>query len=383
MDKFISKRLSGLVQSDIRLMTRECMRVNGINLGQGVCDLPTYPPILEGTIQALRDRKCTYSVPEGIPELRQVISQKLLRDNGISADPDTEIVVTNGTAGGYATTLMSLLNDNDGILFFEPYYGYHVNTAIFSGLEPQFCTLQAPEFKLTEANLRASIRENTRAIVLCTPANPSGKMLSLSELMLIADIAEEKDLLVITDEIYEYFRYDDVKHISPATVKNLWNRTVTLMGLSKTFSITGWRLGYVVAQRKFTQPITLANDLFYICAPTPLQHGVIPGFGASNTYYDELLKDYARKREKICDALDYAGLTPCVPQGAYYVLADISKFGFDTSRDAALALLNSAHVAAIPGRAFYQTSEGENFLRFCFAVENELLDTACERIKRF
>ena len=256
MQQFLAKRLEGLVQSDIRRMTRECERVGGINLGQGICDLPTPPLVRDGSIQAIRAQKSVYSYPEGIIELREAISEKLARDNGITARADGEIVVTVGATGAFAATLTALLNPGDGILIMEPYYGYHLNTAIVAGLEPHYLTLTPPEFTLTEDALRASIRDNTRAVVVCTPSNPSGKMFSREELEILAKVAHDKDLLVITDEIYEYIRYDGRPHISPATVGDLWERTVTVMGLSKTFSITGWRLGYAVAPEAMAKPIT-------------------------------------------------------------------------------------------------------------------------------
>ncbi|RMD97957.1 MAG: pyridoxal phosphate-dependent aminotransferase, partial [Deltaproteobacteria bacterium] len=259
MSKFLSSRLEGLVQSDIRRMTRECERVGGINLGQGICDLPTPPLVRDGAIEAIRARKSTYSLPEGAVELREAIARKLTRHNGIEADPEREICVTVGTTGAFTAAITALLEPGDGVLLFEPYYGYHLNTLIVAGFEPHFLELSPPDFEVREAALRAAIRPNTRAIVVCTPSNPSGRMLTVEELERIARIAHEKDLLVLTDEVYEYFRYDGRRHISPATVGGLESRTVSIMGLSKTFSITGWRIGYTVAPPEMTRAITLVN----------------------------------------------------------------------------------------------------------------------------
>lgn len=383
MKQFLSARIANITQSEIRNMTRECERVGGINLGQGLGDLPTPPLVSEAAIQAIRDRKSTYSFPEGTADLRQLIAAKLKRDNGITADPNSEITVTIGSSGGYACAIMALLNPGDGILMLEPYYGYHLNAAILAGLQPQFATLAPPKFDLDEAVIRAALQPNTRAIVLCSPSNPSGRMYSADEMRVIEKIAVERDLLVITDEIYEYIIYDGRKHVSAATLPGLRDRTVTLMGLSKTFSITGWRLGYAVAPEAMSRAITLANDLFYVCSPTPLQHGVAAGFNSPPEFFAKLKADYQRKRDIICEGLAAAGLEPIVPQGAYYVLADIAHLGFSKAKQAAMALLETTGVASVPGTAFYQGATGEKLLRFCFAKEDEVLKDASNRIRAF
>jgi aminotransferase len=382
MRPFLARRLEGLVQSDIRKMTRECERVGGINLGQGICDMPTPPLVADGAIRAILDRKSTYSYPEGARELRVAIAGKLARDNGLDADPDREIVVTVGASGAYACALHALLDPGDGILLLEPYYGYHLNAAIVAGLEPQFLTLDPPAFALDADRVREAVRSNTRAIVLCTPSNPSGKMLDRTELAAIGEVAREKDLLVITDEIYEYIRYDGRPHVSPATVEGLRERTVSIMGLSKTFSITGWRLGWAVAPEAMARAMALVNDLYYVCAPTPLQHGAAAGFEAPASFFAELARDYQSKRDRTCAALAAAGMTPIIPQGAYYVLADVSAWGFPTAREAAMDLLERSGVASVPGSAFYRGTAGERLLRFCFAKEDAVLDDACARLER-
>ncbi|MEO1671823.1 MAG: pyridoxal phosphate-dependent aminotransferase [Cyanobacteria bacterium J06631_2] len=383
MKKFLSCKLEGLAQSDIRRMTRECSKIGGINLGQGVCDLTTPFLVRNGAINAIQDNKSIYSFPEGIFELRQAIANKLKEENKIIADPTEEIVVTLGTSGAFTSTVTALLNPGDGIILFEPYYGYHFNVSILAGIEPQFVELIPPNFEINEQEIKAAIKPNTKAIVICTPANPSGKMFSYNELEVIANIANENDLLVITDEIYEYFRYEDKEHISPATLPSLKERTVTLMGLSKTFSITGWRIGYAVAPAEMANAITLVNDVYLICPPTPLQYGVAEGFKLPPEFYVTLRKDFQKKRQLICDALDSVGMTPIIPQGSYYVLADISKLGFDKSIDAAMALLEKTKVASVPGTSFYRGKIGEQLLRFCFAKNDEILTKACERICSF
>ncbi len=381
--QFIADRIRDIQQSEIRNMTRECARLEAINLGQGLGDLPTPPLVADGAIQAIRDRHSTYSFPEGSTRLRNAIAAKLKRDNGIDADPEGQIVVTVGSTGAFALACMALLNPGDGILLPEPYYGYHLNQAKLAGLRPQFLPLAPPSFALVERELRAAITPETRALMLCTPSNPSGKLITREELEMVDRVAREHDLLVITDEIYEYIVYDGRKHISPATVGSLGERTVSIMGFSKTFSITGWRMGYAVAPREIAHAMNMANDLFYVCAATPLQHGVANGLEAPPEFYRDLAADYQRKRDTICAALNDAGLTPIVPQGAYYVLADVSHLGFETSKQAAMALLEETRVASIPGSAFYQSAAGEGLLRFCFAKSDEELGEAARRIRTF
>lgn len=361
-------------------MTRECERVDGINLGQGICDLPTPAPVRDGAIAAIRENRSTYSFAEGARELREAIARKLSQDNGLRADPATEICVTVGASGAYTAAIHALLDPGDGILLFEPYYGYHLNAALVAGLVPEFATLTPPDFAVREEALEAAITPRTRAMVVCTPSNPSGKMFSRAELEILSRVARRHDLLLVTDEIYEYIRYDGRPHLSPAAIDGLAGRTVTIMGLSKTFSITGWRLGYTFAPAEMTRAITLVNDLYYVCAPTPLQLGAAKGFDAPRSYFDDLQSGYQRKRDRICAALREARLQPIVPQGAYYVLADCSRLGFGTSREAAMHLLADTRVASVPGSAFYRGAEGERLLRFCFAKDDAVLDEACGRL---
>ena len=375
-----SRRLGGLVQSDIRAMTRECDRVGGVNLGQGVCDLPTPPLVRDAAIAAIQEGRSIYSYPEGIADLRHAIARKLERDNGITADPESEILVTSGSAGAYVAALHALLDPGDGILLMEPYYGYHLGTAKVAGLEPQFLTLAAPDYRLTADALRAACQDNTRAVVVCTPSNPSGRMFTREELEDLATVARERDLLVLTDEIYEQIRYDRREHVSPATVSDLADRTITIQGLSKTFSITGWRLGYCVGPADAVAAMTLVHDLFAICAPTPLQYGVAAGFASPPSFFEDMRAEYARKRDLICGTLERAGLAPIWPEGAYYVLADASRLECATSKEAALLLLERTGVASVPGSAFHQSAEGERLVRFCYAKDMDVLTEGCRRL---
>lgn len=381
----INQRLEGLAQSDIRAMTRAANEAGAINLGQGICDLPTPPPVAEAAIRAIKGQRSTYTYAEGDGDLRRKIAAKLERVNGIQADPETDIVVTAGSAAAFTCVLHGLFDPGDGLLIPEPYYGYHVGAARVAGLVPQYVSLAAPGFELTEEALRAAITPSTRGLVLCTPSNPSGRMMTRAEIHAAERIAVEFDLFVITDEIYESITYDGREHVSPASTSSaLAERCVTILGLSKTFSITGWRLGYAVAPPELAERLKLVHDLFYICAPTPLQHGVAAGFDLPDSFFESMRADYAKKRDLIVGALSDIGLTPAVPEGAYYVLADVSRIGAETAKEAAMQLMKESGVASVPGTAFFSGTgqeSGQGLVRFCYAKEFEVLEEAARRLR--
>jgi aminotransferase len=377
-----SERVSFLQQSDIRRMTQECERVGGINLGQGICDLPAPPEVLEEASRAVLGDKSVYSNYAGITELRQALADKLGVHNRLEqVDPGTDITVTIGSTGAFACTIQGLFDPGDELIVFEPYYGYHLNTMRVGGVSPRFVTLEPPDWSFDEAALEAALTDKTRGIVVNTPTNPSGKVFTREQLETIARFCKKHDLIAITDEIYEYILYDGREHVSLASLPGMYERTVTISGFSKTFSITGWRIGYAVAPPALSQPIGLVNDLFYVCAPTPLQHGVAAGMVRLDpAYYEEMAADYEKKRDFFCAGLTDAGLTPYVPEGAYYVLADISPLGFDNARAAAMHLLEEAGVASVPGSAFYASEAGERLTRFCYAKDWDVLEEAVRRL---
>ena len=378
----ISDRLRGLVQSDIRRMSRECDRVNGINLGQGICDLPTIPELVEGACDAIVANKATYSKFEGIDLLRERIARKLAHYNGLTVDPAKEIVVTVGSSGGFLTAAMATLNAGDEVILFEPYYGYHLNTLSVLGFIPKFVPLQAPDWSIDFDALRAAFTRKTRAIVVCTPSNPSGKMFTREELEKIGALCREFNAWVFTDEIYEYIVYDGRRHVSMASIPSCRDITITISGFSKTFSITGWRIGYAVADPRVAGPIGLMNDLFAICAPTPLQWGVARALEVPDSYYRNLAADYQKKRDILADALTEAGFRPSIPEGSYYMLAEIPS-EFRNDLEAAQSLLENARVASVPGSAFFVSDTGKRMLRFCYAKDFESLEEACVRIRAF
>ena len=379
----IARRVRNLVQSDIRRMTRECDAVGGINLGQGICDLPTPPAVAAGAKRAIDERKSTYTRYEGLELLRNAIGKKLARDNGLEGvDPDKQIIVTIGSTGAFAATCLSLFDPGDEVILFEPYYGYHLNTLLVSECVPKFVPMSPPDWKIDLKKLEAAIGPRTRAIVVCTPSNPCGKVWSREEISAVGKICEKHDLLLITDEIYEYIVYDGRTHVTPATVDKLAERTISIGGFSKTFSITGWRVGYLVAPVELAKTIGLLNDLHYVCAPTPLQIGVANGImEIGPEYYRGLASDYQKLRDMFVASVKKAGFTPYVPQGAYYLLAGFEKHGWKDAKTAAAEILKRAKVACVPGSAFYQDEVGDSMVRFCFAKEEPVLAEACRRIE--
>lgn len=376
-----SKRAGGIVQSDIRAMTRACEARGGINLGQGLCDLPTPALVARGAREAIADRRATYSAAEGTPELRLALARKTAREQGVTRDPMTEIVITIGSTGAYVSALHALLDPGDTILLTEPAYAYHEHAATLAGVQVRRLPLSPPEFRIEEQRLRAAA-QGVRALVLCTPNNPTGRVLDDAELDTVARVAEELDLLVLSDEVYEYLVFDGRRHRSPATVRGLADRTVVLGSLSKTFSITGWRIGWAAGPRPLLAPIRLVNDFFYVCAPTPLQVAAARGLDAPAHWFTALGQLYERRRDRFCEGLRRAGLDPIVPEGAYYTLANIDRLGCATSKDAAMTLLDRVGVASVPGSAFLSGPDGERLVRFCFAKEDDVLDEAISRLAR-
>ncbi len=379
----LSELAPGAMQSEIRAMSVECDRIGGINLAQGVCDTPVPAPVEAEAIAAIRAGHNIYTRLDGITRLRNAIAAKQERDYGLHYDPDHEVLVSSGATGGLHAAAMALLNPGDEVLLFEPFYGYHVATLKSLRIKPVLVPLAEPNWALDTDALKTAITPRTRAIILNTPANPSGKVFNRAELEAVADVTRQHDLFLLTDEIYEYFVYDGQRHVSPAMLEGMRERTIVISGFSKTFSVTGWRLGYVTAAARWMAAIAYFHDLTYVCAPSAFQHAAAAGLEQLGPgFYTQLAADYQRKRERILAALRDAGLEPSVPAGAYYVLANAARLPGETAAQKARHLLAATGVAAVPGAAFFRPGHGENLLRFCFAKKDGDLDEACARLRK-
>ncbi|MCU1286609.1 MAG: Aspartate transaminase [Acidobacteriales bacterium] len=379
----LSRIASDIAQSEIRVMSVECERVRGVNLAQGVCDTEVPLTVRRAAAAAIESGANQYTRLDGIPTLRQAIANKLRDYNGLNVDPEREVLVTSGATGGFSAACLALLNPGDEVIIFEPFYGYHTHTLTAMNVVPVFVRLAAPDWNFDPADVEGAITPRTRAVVINSPANPSGKVFSRGELQSLAEIVIRHDLLLITDEIYEYFLYDGHQHISAASLPGMAERTITISGFSKTFSITGWRVGYLACPAKWKTAIGYFHDLAYVCAPSPFQHGAAAGLNDLDaSFYSDLRREYLQKRDMLCQALTVAGLTPSIPQGSYYVLADSSSLAGSNSKQKAMTLLNETGVASVPGAAFYHDNSGDNLLRFCFAKKTEDLENACGRLQR-
>jgi aminotransferase len=379
----LSRRSARIAKAEIRTMTVECERLGGVNLAQGVCDMEVPAPVIEGADRAMRQGVNAYTRHDGLAVLRQAIAKKMLAFNRIKADPETEVVVSGGATGALYCACIALLDPGDEVVVFEPYYGYHLNTLLAVDAVPRFVRMQPPDWTYDPAELARAIGPRTKAILVNTPGNPTGKVFTREELKGIARLAVKHDLFVFTDEIYEYFVYDDHRHLSPGALDVIADRTITVSGYSKTFSITGWRIGYCVCPARWAEMIGFVNDLVYVCAPAPLQAGVAAGIEElEQDYYEGLNRAFALKRAMICEALRDAGFRFAEPQGAYYILADASHLPGSSSKERAMNLLRATGVASVPGEAFFSDDGGEALLRFCYAKEDAELEDACRRLRR-
>jgi len=383
MKRHINRRMATLAHSEIRAMTQACVQAKGLNMAQGVCDTPVPSVVIRAASEAMERGKNIYSRFDGLSELRQAVAKKLAQYNGIAADPETDITISAGATGAFHCACLALLSPGDEVILFEPYYQYHISALLAVEAVPVMVKLRAPDWIFSSADVEHAITPRTKAIIVNSPGNPSGKIFSRQELESIAAVAQQHDLFVFTDEIYEYFLYDDRTHVSLASLPGMADRTITIGGYSKTFSITGWRIGYSIAAARWAQAIGAMNDLLYVCAPTPLQAGVAVGIEElPDMFYRDLARDYQRKRDRFCRALAQAGLSPSIPQGAYYVLADTSRLPGTTGKERAMFLLETIGLAGVPGEAFFSGTDGRRFVRFSYAKIDADIDDACRRIAR-
>jgi aminotransferase len=377
-----SRKADFLLQSEIRNMSIECDKAQGINLAQGICDLPLEHILASGAFDAMGQGENHYTRYDGIDLLREQIAEKARKFNGINTAADN-VIVSCGATGAFYSACFALFNPGDEVILFEPYYGYHEYTLMALDLVPVFATLFPPSWTFEIGQLQKLVTEKTKAIVICTPSNPSGKIFSIEELEQLGDFCIENNLIVLTDEIYEYITFDGLKHISPASLEKFKGRTVTVSGYSKTFSITGWRIGYCIADNAIAKWIGNASDLIYVCAPSPLQYGVAAAIrDIPASFYTELGIQYQQKRDMLCSVLEDLGLMPHIPQGAYYILADVTSVPGESSKSKAMYILNKTGVGVVPGDAFYRSESGKSLVRFCFAKDKDIIAHACERLNK-
>lgn len=369
----------------LRALTEVIARVpNGINLGQGVCELPTPAALRRGVVEAVADdAPQTYTPYAGLPELRAAIAGKLRAHNGIAV-PDDGVIVTSGSSGALFATGMALFEPGDEVLLFEPFYSYHRSQLLLLGAVPVAVPLTAPDWTFDPAAVARAIGPRTRAVLLNTPANPMGKVFTRAELTALAEVLAPTDVAVITDEVYEYLCYDGRSHVSPGAVDGLCERTITLGSFSKTFSITGWRIGWCAAPPAALDAIGRVFDQMTVCAARPLQLGVLRALRELPAeFYTALRDDYQRRRDVFCAALVRAGFGVRPPEGAYYVLADYRAVLGDVDPTAAvMRLIERVGINAVPGHLFHARPDGVRTMRFHFAVSDAVLDDVGARLAR-
>lgn len=378
----VSEVTRNLKQSDIRNASARCNQIGGINLGQGICDLPIIELLKSSAIKAINGDKNIYSPCEGIYELREAIAKKLNSFNNIEVDPASEIIVTHGSTGAFVCAVMTLFNPGDEVILFEPFYGYHKNILKLNRVEVKTVPINLHDLTFDPADLAKTISAKTKGIVICTPCNPCGKVFSRSELQAIGEFADKYNLVVLSDEIYEYITYPGYEHVSPASLPILSSRTITLSGFSKTYNMTGWRLGYAAGPDHILSKMALVQDLLYVCPVTPLQYAVISAFDLPESYYRDLRETYFHKSNYVTHELENMGFKPVVPQGAYYLMVDFSGLGFVDDKEAAEVILNNAKVATVPGGSFYLNPiQGAKYIRICYALNEHKINLAMEQIK--
>ncbi len=388
----LSELAPRVLQSEIRAMSVACDAVGGVNLAQGVCDTEVPQVVAEGAQRAIRDGHNIYTRMDGIARLRRAVADKVERTTGVRVEAEGEVLVTSGASGALHAAAMALFNPGDEVLLFEPFYGYHWNTLRSMRVTPMVVPMASPApgatgWGLDLERVRAAVTARTRGLVINTPSNPAGKVFTRAEMEGLAEIAREHDLFVLTDEIYEYFVYGDAEHVSPFSIEGMRERTILMSGFSKTFSVTGWRVGYLVADKRWIPSIGYFHDLTYVCAPAPFQHGCAAGLEElGQTFYARLAMEHEGKRTMLVEALRAAGMKPDVPDGAYYILADASRIEGATGAEKARALLRATGVAAVAGSAFFahragERNRGAELLRFCFAKKDGDLEEACRRLR--
>lgn len=364
--------------SEIRLMALECARRDGMNLAIGIGEKLPPSQFLDAAHVAVSQDYNGYAPVRGLEELRRQIGIQLSRFTDIVYNHETEIAITSGATGAFYSACVALLRSGDEVVMFAPYYPYHRSTLLSLGVKPCQVVLRTGSWTFQERELRAAIHDRTRAIVINTPANPCGKVFTREELELIYGIARDANLWIITDEVYQHFVFGSARHVSPASLPGARDHTITIGSLSKTFSVTGWRLGFVAASKGVLDKIADVHDMVYACAPSPLQRAAAIGMsGMSDDFYSGLGQRCEAKRDRLCAALVEARLSPFVPSGGFYVMADIGRIAGMNCREKVMNLLSETSIAVVSGASFYDSLEDSSLVRACFAIEDDILERAC------
>ena len=376
----LSTRTADFTDSVIRRMTRISNQYGAVNLSQGFPDFDPPKEILDRLAQTAGENFHQYSVTWGAQNLREALAKKQSRLMGHAVDPNGEIVVTCGSTEAMMAAMMTVANPGDKVIVFSPFYENYGADTILSGAEPIYVPLHPPAFNFDPEELEDAFRQRPKALVLCNPSNPCGKAFTKAELETIAALAKKYDAYVITDEVYEHIVYAPNRHTYFAALPGMWERTISCSSLSKTYSITGWRLGYTIAPPEITERIKKVHDFLTVGAAAPLQEAVIPGLKFGQAYYDDLLAIYTHKRDLFLKGLDEIGLVHNVPQGAYYILMDISEFGYDSDLEFCETLAEKVGVGAVPGSSFFREPVN-HLIRFHFAKKDETLLDALNRLE--
>jgi aminotransferase len=379
----VSERSTRFTESVIREMTRLCNQYDGVNLSQGFPDFPAPQIIKDAAARAVMDDVNQYAITWGAPALRQALAAKMKRFTGLEYDTETEMTVCCGATECMASTMLALVDPGDEVIVFEPFYENYGPDAILCGATPRFVRLCEPDWSFDPAELEAAFGNRTRAIVINTPNNPTGKVFTREEMESIAALCRKWDVVAITDEIYEHILYDGAEHVSMASLEGMRERTVTISGISKTYSVTGWRVGWCLAPPVMTAAIRKVHDFLTVGAPAPLQAAAAAALDLPSSYYEGLAREYCEKRDYLVPALDQAGFRTFQPKGAYYVMTDISGFGANDDVAFARKLVQEIGVAGVPGSSFYSKPEhGRQRLRFHFSRRRATLEAAVERLVR-
>ena len=376
----LSNRTNTFTDSVIRRMTRISAQYNAVNLSQGFPDFDPPKELMDRLSQVAYEDFHQYSITWGAQSFREALAAKQTRFMGHPVDPNREIVVTCGSTEAMMAAMMTVTNPGDKVVIFSPFYENYGADTILSGAEPVYVPLHPPEFNFDPAELEQAFQQHPKALILCNPSNPCGKVFTKEELLFIADLAQKYDTYVITDEVYEHIVYAPHKHVYFASLPGMWERTISCSSLSKTYSITGWRLGYTIAPEAITERIKKVHDFLTVGAAAPLQEAVIPGLNFEQDYYDKLQATYTHKRDLFLKGLKDVGLEFSEPQGAYYVLMDITPFGYDNDLEFCQVLAKEVGVGAVPGSSFFREPVN-HLIRFHFAKKDETLNEALNRLE--